>query len=128
METIPIPVVEDFFILPLPEDLTEDSVIRIGSLEAPIRLFIRYGLVTNKGGRLYRIPGSNPQASIPVRPPEGPDPCSLAGLEARGFAVIPGKKTSEDKVFIGQNISMRISEAVKHGVITADTPSPKTNI
>ncbi len=115
----------DPFIQELPEETTEGSVIRVGTLEAPIRMLIRYGLVIEKNSRFYAIPGYSPRPSIPRVTPER-NPLSLHELESKGFTVIPGKTSKEDKVCLRENLFMRIEDAIREGYLTHDTKPPLT--
>lgn len=118
---------DDPFTQVLPPELTERSVVRVGVLEAPVSFHIRAGFVRWKEGRLFRIPGDYPRPCPPavLEQQPSPDPMTLPALEARGYHVLRGKTQNDHRVWLGQNLFMRLSQAIGLGLITPDSLPPK---
>lgn len=117
---------DPYFTQILPEDISEDTVIRVGYVEAPVRLLVSSGFVKEINGRFYRHPAPFPQPR-PPRPPAPDfqaDPFSIPELHKRGYEVVLGKSPEETKVNLGLNTYMRLPLAIGLGLITpTSTPT-----
>ncbi|WP_430504735.1 hypothetical protein [Ralstonia pseudosolanacearum] len=101
--------------------MDESTVVRVRDVTATIGAFLKLGWVrrTEDGG--YLTTGPHPHVPLEVPPPAPSkasevDPYSLRGLRMRGYRVMEGKTSDQDRVEIGGGF-FRITEARKHGLI-----------
>jgi hypothetical protein len=99
----------------------ENTVVRVGDVTCTVRVFLRLGRIERTAdggfittGKYPHVPLEVPTESSP-KPPDV-DPYSLRGLEMRGYRVMSGKTSDQDRVEIGGGF-FRITEARKHGLI-----------
>lgn len=98
-----------------------EKCFTVNGITSTAETLLRLGLLRRDPSGNLLTTGKYPQAPIPAAPPDysgikPSDPYSLKGLRLRGFYVLPGPTTDEDRVMIGGGY-YRISEAKKHGLI-----------
>jgi hypothetical protein len=108
----------DYHYLDLPDELTLDSVLRIGHVEASVRTFIKCGMIRQDGPRFIK---TNQRHIISTSPADSPNPFSLKELQKRGFLVLQGKTEEDDRVMIQAGAYYRITDALKQGLLNETT-------